>query len=60
MFPLAEHIMMRGVGHVPMTDAPQFVAKVLLRGSAPAASIAPIVSAATAPVARRRVHAATA
>jgi pimeloyl-ACP methyl ester carboxylesterase len=60
MFPLAEHIMMRGVGHVPMTDDPQFVAKILLRGSAPAASIAPIESAPRAAVARRRVHAATA
>lgn len=60
MFPLAEHIMMRGVGHVPMTDDPQFVAKILLRGSAPAASIAPIESAPRASVARRRVHAATA
>jgi len=40
MFPLAEHIMMRGVGHVPMTDNPGYVAQVLLRGSAPAATIA--------------------
>ncbi len=40
--PQAEHLMMRGVGHVPMTDDPSYVAKVLLRGSAPAASIAPL------------------
>jgi pimeloyl-ACP methyl ester carboxylesterase len=52
MFPLAEHIMMRGVGHVPMTDAPHFVAKILLRGSAPAASVAPIESASRASIAR--------
>ena len=32
--------MMRGVGHVPMTDDPALVAEVLLRGSAPAAAMA--------------------
>lgn len=53
VLPTAEHIMMRGVGHVPMTDDPDFVAKILLRGSAPVASIAPIEIAARAP--RRRV-----
>jgi pimeloyl-ACP methyl ester carboxylesterase len=42
LLPHAEHIMMRGVGHVPMTDDPRFTAKVLLRGSAPAATVAPI------------------
>jgi len=47
MFPFGEHITMRGVGHVPMTDDPCLVAEVLLRGSEPAASIAPIVSAKT-------------
>jgi pimeloyl-ACP methyl ester carboxylesterase len=45
LFPHGEHIMMRGVGHVPMTDNPGFVAKVLLRGSAPTASIATIAPA---------------
>lgn len=57
-YPQAEHLVMRGVGHVPMTDDPRFVAKVLLRGSAPTASVAPLE-----PVVVRRsapVHAATA
>jgi pimeloyl-ACP methyl ester carboxylesterase len=48
LLPHAEHLMMRGVGHVPMTDNPRFVAKVLLRGSAPAARVAklaPVTSA---------------
>lgn len=40
LLPAAEHIMMRGVGHVPMTDNPELVAKVLLRGSMPTATIA--------------------
>lgn len=31
----AEHVRMRGVGHVPMWDAPDEVARLLLRGSAP-------------------------
>lgn len=44
-YPNAAHILMRGVGHVPMTDNPRFVAKVLLRGSAPAASVAPFDAA---------------
>jgi len=39
--PLAEHVMMSGVGHVPMYDDPEFVAQVLLRGSSLAASAAP-------------------
>lgn len=43
--PHAEHVMMRGLGHVPMTDAPHHVAKILLQGSAPAASVASITSA---------------
>lgn len=51
-FPLGEHILMRGVGHVPMTDNPRFVAKVLLRGSQPAASIAPLAPAGRAKGAR--------
>jgi pimeloyl-ACP methyl ester carboxylesterase len=60
MFPLGEHIMMRGVGHVPMTDDPHFVAKVLLRGSAPVASVAPIETVSVAPARRRTARAATA
>jgi pimeloyl-ACP methyl ester carboxylesterase len=36
----AEHITMRGVGHVPMFDDPELVARVLLRGSAPLAPVA--------------------
>ncbi|HEV7204024.1 MAG TPA: alpha/beta fold hydrolase [Jatrophihabitans sp.] len=60
-FPFGEHITMRGVGHVPMTDAPEFVAKILLRGSEPAASVAPITAApSTAPAVRRTARAATA
>lgn len=44
LYPHGEHIMIRGVGHVPMTDNPRFVAKVLLRGSAPAATVAPLAN----------------
>jgi pimeloyl-ACP methyl ester carboxylesterase len=44
--PHAEHVMLRGVGHVPMFDNPGEVAKVLLRGSVPAATVAPIAAAA--------------
>jgi pimeloyl-ACP methyl ester carboxylesterase len=58
-FPFGDHILMRGVGHVPMTDDPDFVAKILLRGSEPMASIAPIESAKPA-VRRRTARAATA
>jgi pimeloyl-ACP methyl ester carboxylesterase len=42
--PHAEHVMLRGVGHVPMFDNPRHIAKVLLRGSAPAATVAPIAA----------------
>lgn len=49
VLPHGEHLMMRGVGHVPMTDDPVHVARILLRGSAPAATVAPLV-----PAARRR------
>jgi len=45
LYPHGEHVMMRGVGHVPMTDAPHFVATVLLRGSAPTATVAPLLPA---------------
>jgi pimeloyl-ACP methyl ester carboxylesterase len=44
--PQAEHVVLRGVGHVPMFDSPSVIAQVLLRGSPPAATVAPI-SAAT-------------
>ena len=44
--PQAEHIMMRGVGHVPMYDNPSFVAQVLLRGSAPVAEVRRLSSVA--------------
>jgi pimeloyl-ACP methyl ester carboxylesterase len=33
--PHGEHVVMRGVGHVPMWDDPAQVAEILLRGSAP-------------------------
>jgi pimeloyl-ACP methyl ester carboxylesterase len=61
LLPHAEHIMLRGVGHVPMTDDPELIAKVLLQGSAPVATIKPL-SAAKAPRKRvaRAVKAATA
>lgn len=43
--PHAEHVMMRGVGHVPMHDDPRHVARVLLRGSEPVAEVAPLAAA---------------
>lgn len=36
--PQAEHVLMRGVGHVPMWDAPEFVTRLILRGTEPAAT----------------------
>ncbi|HEY8302350.1 MAG TPA: alpha/beta fold hydrolase [Jatrophihabitans sp.] len=39
VLPHAEHVTMRGVGHVPMWDDPKHVARILLRGSAPSARI---------------------
>ena len=50
LLPHAEHITMRGVGHVPMFDNPALVAEVLLRGSAAAtpAAQAPAAVAASA------------
>jgi pimeloyl-ACP methyl ester carboxylesterase len=45
LLPHAEHIMMRGVGHVPMFDDPAYVARVLLRGSAPTASVSQLPAA---------------
>jgi pimeloyl-ACP methyl ester carboxylesterase len=61
--PHAEHVMMRGVGHVPMWDDPRHVARILLRGSAPVASVAPLkvlaaVGGTTTRSPRRRVAAA--
>jgi pimeloyl-ACP methyl ester carboxylesterase len=50
LVPHAEHLMLRGVGHVPMTDDPRLVAQILLRGSTPTATVAPI---AVAPSVRR-------
>jgi pimeloyl-ACP methyl ester carboxylesterase len=41
VLPQARHVMMRGVGHVPMWDDPDCVARVLLRGSVPVAGAAP-------------------
>ncbi|WP_375496944.1 alpha/beta fold hydrolase [uncultured Jatrophihabitans sp.] len=38
--PHAEHLTLRGVGHVPMTDKPTLVADILLQGSAAAADAA--------------------
>jgi pimeloyl-ACP methyl ester carboxylesterase len=52
--PQAEHICLRGMGHVPMFDNPRIVAKVLLHGSAPAATVAPISAAQRTPSAGRR------
>jgi pimeloyl-ACP methyl ester carboxylesterase len=47
--PHARHIMLRGVGHVPMFDHPRLVAKVLLDGSAPVATVASFEPAAVSP-----------
>lgn len=57
--PNAEHVVLRGMGHVPMFDNPRVVARALLRGSEPAAAVTPL--AAGAVQARRRpVRVATA
>lgn len=40
--PHVAHVMLRGVGHVPMFDAPHLIAQVLLEGSAPATGVAPV------------------
>jgi pimeloyl-ACP methyl ester carboxylesterase len=42
VLPDAEHVMMRGVGHVPMWDDPKHVTRLLLRGSAPVTRLAPL------------------
>jgi pimeloyl-ACP methyl ester carboxylesterase len=53
VLPNAEHVMMRGVGHVPMHDDPELVARVLLEGSAPIAEVTPLQSVTKRPRARR-------
>lgn len=58
--PHAEHILLRGVGHVPMTDDPRLIADLLLRGSAPAATIATIAKPARRRAPRRPSRAASA
>ena len=52
--PFAEHIIMGGVGHVPMFDNPELVANIVLRGSGPAATIATIDTAKRVAGQRRR------
>jgi pimeloyl-ACP methyl ester carboxylesterase len=49
LLPHAEHVVLRGVGHVPMTDDPGLVTRVLLRGSEPVATVQPLAK----PVRRR-------
>jgi pimeloyl-ACP methyl ester carboxylesterase len=56
--PHGEHLLLRGVGHVPMFDDAHLVAQVLLRGSAPIAEVAPL-KAVKRP-ARRAARVATA
>lgn len=51
--PQAEHVLLRGVGHVPMFDDPRLITKVLLRGSVPAATVAPLKPTKRAPTTRR-------
>jgi pimeloyl-ACP methyl ester carboxylesterase len=51
--PQAEHVMMRGVGHVPMWDDPRHVARILLRGSPPVAAVAPLTARARSPACSR-------
>jgi len=59
--PTAEHIMMSGVGHVPMFDDPEFVAQILLRGSEPVESLVDAgASAASAASSGRGIAAASA
>ncbi|MDT4936476.1 MAG: hypothetical protein QOG80_147 [Pseudonocardiales bacterium] len=56
--PHAEHILMRGVGHVPMSDDPDLVAQVLLQGSEPTARVAELSASTKRP--RRGIAVATA
>ena len=57
--PHAEHVVLRGVGHVPMFDNPELIAKVIKRGATPSATIAQIDAVRTAPR-RRAARVATA
>ena len=56
--PHADHLILRGCGHVPMFDNPRLVADVILRGTQPSATVAPISSARRLPFGRRRAVAA--
>lgn len=56
--PQAEHVTIRGAGHVPMFDDPEQVARILLKGSEPVAPVATLAEV-VAPR-RRRVAVATA
>jgi pimeloyl-ACP methyl ester carboxylesterase len=58
--PHAEHIILRGVGHVPMFDDPHLIAKVLLEGSAPRAEVAPFEPQVARPRRAQATAAATA
>jgi pimeloyl-ACP methyl ester carboxylesterase len=58
MLPHAEHVMLRGVGHVPMWDNPRLVAEILLRGSAPVAQVAPLSLVGSSTTRRRRAASA--
>jgi pimeloyl-ACP methyl ester carboxylesterase len=58
--PRGEHVILRGVGHVPMFDHPRLITKVLLEGSAPRASVAAFEPAAARPIRRRSASVATA
>jgi hypothetical protein len=57
-------VVLRGVGHVPMFDDPEQVARVLLKGSEPVAPVATLAGALpagkVAPPTRRRVAVASA
>lgn len=57
--PNAEHVVLRGMGHVPMFDNPRVVARALLRGSEPAAAVTPLAAGAVR-ARRRPVRVATA
>jgi len=60
VLPHAEHITLRGVGHVPMTDDPSLIAQVLLHGSASVATVRPFTRPRVPRRATRTVKAATA
>jgi pimeloyl-ACP methyl ester carboxylesterase len=48
LLPHAQHVTMRGVGHVPMFDNPELVAQVLLRGSAQQVAVTGLADAVAA------------